>query len=121
MSNASDQSMSMDASNLYREEVYTDQKVGTIRVMLPITPSGDPDESRKTTYVGQTQMMTPAGALPLSFELDADNLADAVAGFGAAAEQSLEDTMKELQEYRRQQASQILVPGADGGSQIQIP
>jgi hypothetical protein len=113
--------MNMDASNLYREESYTDQKVGTIRVMLPVTSSGEPDSSRKTIYVGQTQMMTPAGALPLSFELEADNIADAVAGFGAAAEKSLEETMKELQEYRRQQASQIVMPGSEGGPQIQMP
>lgn len=113
--------MNMDVNNLYREDVYTDQKIGTIRVMTPVTPSGDQDASRKVQYIGQAQMMTPAGALPLTFELEVDTLEAAVAGFGDGAAQSMEDTMKELQEMRRQQASQIVVPGAEGAPKIQMP
>jgi len=113
--------MNMDAANLYREEIYTDQKIGTIRVMTPVTLAGERDESRAVQYVGQAQMMTPAGALPLTFELAADNLEKAVEAFSEGAAQALEDTMKELQELRRQQASQIVVPGADGGPKIQMP
>lgn len=113
--------MTMDSTNLYREDVYTDQKIGTIRVMTPVTAGGEVDSARPVQYVGQAQMMTPAGALPLSFELNFDNLADAVAGFSAGAQVAMEDTMKELQEMRRQQASQIVVPGAEGNPQIQMP
>ena len=113
--------MNMDVANLYREEIYTDQKIGTIRVMTPVTANGERDDARAVQYVGQAQMMTPAGALPLTFELAVDNLADAVAGFGDGAKQAMEDTMRELQEMRRQQASQIVVPGQDGGPQIQMP
>lgn len=113
--------MTMDSTNLYREDVYTDQKIGTIRVMTPVTADGEVDTARPVQYVGQAQMMTPAGALPLSFELNVDNLADAVAGFSAGAQVAMEDTMKELQEMRRQQASQIVVPGAEGNPQIQMP
>ena len=113
--------MTMDSANLYREDVYTDQKIGTIRVMTPVTADGEVDHTRPVQYVGQAQMMTPAGALPLSFELNFDNLADAVAGFSAGAQVAMEDTMKELQEMRRQQASQIVVPGAEGNPQIQMP
>ena len=113
--------MTMDSTNLYREDVYTDQKIGTIRVMTPVTADGEVDTARPVQYIGQAQMMTPAGALPLSFELNVDNLADAVAGFSAGAQVAMEDTMKELQEMRRQQASQIVVPGAEGNPQIQMP
>jgi len=113
--------MTMDAANLYREDIFTDQKIGTIRVMTPVTATGEKDDSRAIQYVGQAQMKTPAGALPLTFELAVDNLADAVAGFSDGAKQAMEDTMKELQEMRRQQASQIVVPGADGGPKIQMP
>ena len=113
--------MTMDSNSLYREDVYTDQKIGTIRVMTPVTAEGEVDTERAVQYVGQAQMMTPAGALPLSFELEGDHLADAVAGFSAGAQVAMEDTMKELQEMRRQQASQIVVPGAEGNPKIQIP
>ena len=30
----------MDAKSLYREEIYTDRKMGTLRVMLPVTADG---------------------------------------------------------------------------------
>ncbi len=112
----------MDADALYLEEVFTDQRVGTIRRMTPVTAHGEPDNNRDVQFVGQAQMMTPAGALPLTFEIEASNLADAIAAYGDAASKALEDTMQELQEMRRQQASQIMVPGGgDAGSKIQIP
>ncbi len=110
----------LDVDNLYREETFTDQRVGTIRRMTPITKDGEDDASRSVQYIGQAQMMTPAGPLPLTFELEADNLADALEKFTDGANQALEDTMRELQEMRRQQASQIVVPG-EQGSKIQMP
>ena len=33
----------MDAQDLYREDTYSDRKVGTIRVMTPVKPDGTPD------------------------------------------------------------------------------
>ncbi len=119
----------MDAAELYREEIYTDRKVGTIRVMVPVQSNGSPDPKRRTQYVGEAQMMTSAGALPLSFEIDADSLADAVAKYGAAAKEGFERTMRELEELRRQAASSIVIPkagapglpGGLGGGKIQMP
>ena len=61
----------MDVNDLYREDIYSDRKVGTIRVMTPVKSDGTPDPARPTSYVGQAQIMTPAGVLPLSFEIDA--------------------------------------------------
>lgn len=120
MQDASTPDISMDAKALYREETFTDQKVGTIRRMTPVTAEGEPDTERGVLYVGHAQMMTPAGALPLSFEIEADSLADAVAKFSEGAGRALEETMQELQEMRRQQASQIMVPG-ESNSRIQMP
>jgi len=112
----------MDVNNLYREETFTDQTVGTIRAMIPVTPSGDADTARKTIYLGAAQMMTPAGALPLNFEIDAADLSDACEKFADNAAAAMEETIKELQEMRRQQASSIVVPGQEGpGGGIQIP
>lgn len=110
----------MDATALSREEVFTDSRVGTIRKMTPVTVNGDTDDSRPVQFVGSTQIMTPGGALPLSFEIETDNLKDAVAAFGDAAKQAVERTMEELKEMQRQQASSIVVPGRDN-SKIQMP
>ncbi len=111
----------IDQSSLVKEEVYSDQKVGSIRVLTPVLLSGEVDTSRSVAYFGQTQVMTPGGALPLNFELKSNNLADAIDAFGDAAKESMEQTMKEIQEYQREQASKIVVPGQNPGSQIQMP
>jgi len=112
----------MDAANLFREEVFTDNTVGTLRRLTPVTASGEPDPDRSGQYVGSTQVMTSAGPMPLSFEIQAETLADAAEAFGAAARQAFEKTMEELREMQREQASSIVVPGAAGdGGKIQIP
>ncbi len=120
MQDSSVPEITMDANDLYLEDMYTDQKVGTIRRMTPVTVDGEVDAARPVLFIGQAQMMTPAGALPLTFELEATTLAEAVANYGDGAGKAMEETMAELQEMRRQQASQIVVPG-DAGSQIQMP
>ena len=61
----------MDATALYREEVFTDRRAGTLRRMVPVTQSGDPDLSRPVFFSGQTQLLTPGGVLPLMFEIEA--------------------------------------------------
>jgi hypothetical protein len=108
----------MDVNDLFREDIYSDRKVGTIRVLTPVKADGTPDHRRATSYVGQAQIMTPAGALPLSFEIDARTLAEACAGFAEGARQAFEETMKELQEMRRQQASSIVIPDAGAASAL---
>jgi hypothetical protein len=104
----------MDSTQLYREEIFTDRKVGTIRVLTPVTASGAPDGARPALYVGQAQIMTPMGAVPISFELEAATLDAAIAQFGAGAEQAVQQTMRELQEMRREQASSLVIPDAGG-------
>ncbi len=108
----------MDANDLYREDIYSDRKVGTIRVLTPVKSDGSPDPSRPVSYVGQAQVMTPAGALPLSFEIEARNLAEACEHFADGARVAFEETMQELQELRRQQASSIVIPEAGAASTL---
>jgi hypothetical protein len=79
--------------------------------LTPVTAGGAEDSARPVLYVGQTQILTPAGALPLSFEIPAKSLDDAVAKFGDVAKQALESTMRRIDEMRREQASSIIVPG----------
>ena len=119
----------MDADNLYREEIVTDRKVGTLRMMTPIKNDGTVDAARATLFVGEAQIMTQAGPLPINFEIEGKNLAEAVAHFGDAAKEGIERTVRELQELRRQQSSSIVVPGAGGmggmggmgGGKLQLP
>ena len=111
--------ISMDAAALTREEVYTDSRVGTIRKMTPVNLDGELDNTRPVQFVGSTQIMTPGGALPLSFEIESETLEGAVAGFGDAAKLAVERAMEELKEMQRQQASSIVVPGRDN-SKIQM-
>ncbi|HWJ05164.1 MAG TPA: hypothetical protein VNS57_05175 [Steroidobacteraceae bacterium] len=108
----------MDANELYREDTYSDRKVGTIRVMTPVKADGTIDPSRQALYVGQAQIMTPAGVLPLTFELDAKDLTEACAKFADGAKVAFDETMKELQEMRRQQASSIVIPEAGAAAAL---
>jgi len=105
----------MDADALYREDIITDRRVGTIRRMIPVGRDGKDDASRPTLYIGEAQIMTNAGPLPINFEIEAETLGEAVEKFGPAAKEGVERTVKELQELRRQAASSIVVPGAGGG------
>jgi len=109
-----------DGADLYKEEVFTDRKVGTIRVMLPVTADGEPDTSRGVIYTGQAQVMTAAGPMPLTFEIPGDTLGEACDNFGECAQQSIEETAAKLEEMRREQASSIYVPGQEDGGKIQL-
>jgi hypothetical protein len=125
----------MDPATLYREEIYTDRKVGTIRVLTPVKRDGSEDPARKVVYVGEAQLLTSVGALPITFEIAAGSLDEAVTKFSDYAKEAVERTMRDLQEMRRQAASSIVVPqggvggiggmgpgGAlPGGGKIQIP
>jgi len=105
----------MDSANLYLEEVFTDNVVGTLRRLSPVTATGEPDATRSTKFVGATQVLTTAGPLPLSFEIKGESLAEATENFGGAAKETFEKTMEELKEMQRQQASSIVIPGAGTG------
>lgn len=129
MSNERPLEAQMSADALYREDIFTDQRVGTVRRMTPVKSDGSDDPSRPLLFVGQATVMTPMGSLPLSFELPGKTLAEAVSQFGAAAQHAIEDAARELQEMRRQAASSIVIPeagaaslkGMGGKGGIQIP
>jgi len=114
MTQNDNQATTFDGDNLYLEESYTDRTVGTLRRMTPVTKDGRPDTNRQVFFIGQTQVMTAMGALPITFEIETDSLAEAVAGFTEGAQQGYEETMKQLEEMRREQASSIVVPGSGG-------
>jgi len=102
----------LDTENLYREEVFTDRKAGTLRQLVPVKLDGSPDPARSTLFSGQTQLLTPGGVLPLGFDIEAANLKEALEKFPAAVHQALNDAIEEAREMRREQASRIVVPDA---------
>ena len=124
----------MDPKSLYREEIYTDRKMGTLRVMIPVAPDGSPDAGRQTLYLGEAQLMTNMGPLPVSFDVEAKSLAEAIANYGEASKAGIEQALHELQEMRRQASSSLVIPpagaaaalsgglgGRPGGGKIQMP
>jgi hypothetical protein len=113
----------VDRNSLYREEVFTDRKAGTLRRLVPVTPDGAPDATRAIVWSGQTQLLTPGGVLPLNFDIDATSLEEALERFPAAVHAALEAAIEEAREYRREAASRIVVPDAGsipGGGKIKL-
>jgi len=121
--------LKVDPNSLFLEEVFTDRRVGTIRRLTPVKKDGTRDPAKPVLYIGETQVLTPAGALPIGFEIAAASLEEAAEKFGPQAREAIERTVKELQDLRRQAASSIVVPqgplppmgGAGGGGKIQMP
>jgi hypothetical protein len=121
----------MDADGLYQEDNFTDRRVGAIRRLTPVRPDASVDPTRPVLFIGQAEIMTNMGPVPLSFEIEGKTLEEAVQGFGVAAQAAIERTVQQIQEMRRQQASQLVVPqgglppniggGGRGGGKIQMP
>jgi hypothetical protein len=130
MADEHDMEPQMDAAALYREEMFTDRKVGAIRRLTPVTSDGSADATRPVLYIGQAEIMTNMGPVPINFEIEGKSLGDAVDGFASAAAVAIERTVQQIQEMRRQAASQLVVPqggmpnlggGPPGRGKIQLP
>jgi hypothetical protein len=106
----------LDPAAMYREEIFTDRRAGTIRRLTPITIDGATDPKRPVLFSGQTQLLTPAGVLPLVFEIEATTLEEALKKFPEGVKVALEQAIDEAREMRREAASRIVVPevGASG-------
>jgi len=105
----------MQADDLYREEQFTDRRVGSIQRLTPVKADGSDDASRPVLYIGQASLMTPAGTLPINFEIEATSLGDAAEKFGEEAQKAIQDAIRQLQEMRRDAASGLVVPGQGSG------
>ena len=74
----------VNRSNLYREESFTDLKVGSVKCLTPVKPDGSEDKSRKKIFVGQSNVMTPQGPLPIQGVIQAKELQQAIKKFPEA-------------------------------------
>jgi hypothetical protein len=105
----------LDPAAMYREEIFTDRRAGTIRRLTPITMDGATDPSRQVLFSGQTQLLTPAGVLPLVFDIEAATLEEALRKFPEGVKVALEQAIDEAREMRREAASRIVVPEVGAG------
>ena len=56
------------------------------------------------------------GAIPLNFALDGSNIGEAAEDFASKAQVAVDEAGREMEKMRREQASQIVVPGQGGGN-----
>lgn len=110
--------LKVDTSNLYREEVFSDLRVATIRRLTPVKADGSDDASRPLMFSAETQILTPQGMVPVHAPVDAVSLADAIEKFPEAIQAGLDRMIEEAREMRRQQASRIVTPQEVGGSKL---
>jgi hypothetical protein len=107
--------LTLDPSNLYRDESYTDMKSGAIRVLTPVKADLSRDETRTQIYIGSTQLLTPQGPLPVQSRLAANSFKEALEVFTytmtGAVGQVLEELEKLEKEMQKKDDSRIIVPG----------
>lgn len=102
---------SVDKSNLYQEETFTDLKACSIKRLTPVKPDGSSDKTRKTVFVGQTTLVTPNGAVPIQNLIQAKELQQAVKRFPEAMDSAMSRLIEEAQKQKKEDDSRIIVPG----------
>ena len=100
----------MDKTNLYREEMITDLRVGTIQVFRPVKVDGSDDPDRTPMFSGEAQIMGPQGPLPIRTKIEAKDLEEAIAKFPAAIDLAVKDVVEQIKELQRQEMSRIVTP-----------
>lgn len=113
--------MRVDKDNLYREDVFTDLQAATIKRLTPVTPDGKDDPARPVRFTGHAQIYSPAGLLPLDFEMEAATFAEALEAFPAGVKASVARLAEEMESLQRERASRIVAPGQGGGSNLILP
>lgn len=108
----------LDTGSLYREESFTDLKVGSIRRLVPVTTDGNLDPSRPVRFVGQTQLMSQLGPLPVQCNIEATTLAEAIERFPQAIKLAVDELVAEAREMQRREMSRIVAPTAQVTSKI---
>jgi hypothetical protein len=104
--------LKVDTENLYREEMFTDLRVATLRRLVPVRLDGSDDPSRPILFSAQTTLMTQAGPVPVSAAIEATTLLEATQKFPEAIQAAVERLVDEAREMQRREMSRIVVPGA---------
>ncbi|MCH7600054.1 MAG: hypothetical protein IH973_09870 [Myxococcales bacterium] len=112
--------MNPELDNLYREESFTDLKIAQIRRLTPVKPDGTQDDSRPVIFIGETQLMSARGPLPIQTPIEATDIKEAFEKFPVAINAAVERMIDEAKEMQRQEASRIVVPGQGSGG-LNVP
>jgi hypothetical protein len=120
--NAESVDFSVDRQNLYQEESFTDMKVATIRRLTPVKADGTVDKTRKTIFIGETNILTPNGPLPLQAVIQAKQLQQAIKNFPNAMQTAVDKLAEEVKKMKEKQNSSIIAPGSgQQDSRIIVP
>ena len=110
--------LKLDRSHLYKEETFSDLKMGMVKRMTPVKSDGSVDKTRKAVFVAHTSLMTPGGPLPLQAVIQAKDLQQAIKKFPDAMRAAMDRLAEEAKKYQEQQEnriekpdSRIIVPG----------
>lgn len=99
--------VTIDKSNLYREETFTDMNYAQIRRLTPVNADGTVDSTREVIFTGMVQLMSPSGPIPVHCVIsEANTLAEAAAMLPDAVERTVREMIAEAQ-----QESKIVIPG----------
>lgn len=95
----------MDPDNLFREEIFTDGKVGAIRRLIPVNPDGTEDRNKRgVLFMGNTQLLSPTGQpVPIQCTIEAKTLEEAVKKFPEAVNLMVERIMAEAHAQQEKQ------------------
>lgn len=104
--------ITVDVHNLHREEVFSDLQAASVRRLTPVKADGTTDESRDVIYIGETNLMTQMGPLPVQFPIEAKSLEDAFSQFADGVKDAIERLNERAKEMMREESSRIVVPGA---------
>jgi hypothetical protein len=104
--------VTVDQSNLYREETFTDLRVASVKRLTPIKPDGSDDPGRPILWVGQTQLMSQAGPVPVACRIEAASLQEAMDKFPEAVNKAVQEMVEEARQIQREEASRIVIPDA---------
>ena len=99
----------VDKDNLYREEIFTDLKVASIRRLVPIKPDGSQDPDRSVRFIAETTLMSARGPLPVQAPIEAPDLEAALEQFPDAVNAAVEQMIEQAREMQREEQSRIVV------------
>jgi hypothetical protein len=105
--------LTIDTTNLFREESITDTQSANIKQLIPINLDGKEDSSRERQFVGDTTLMTQMGPIPVQFPIPAKNLQEAFTMFPEGVQGAVEKLQERAQDMAREEASRIVVPGQE--------
>jgi len=105
-----DVDLSVNEDNLYQEEFFTDFDMASIRRLTPVKPNGIRDKSRKLVFVGNLNLMTPQGPLPIQAAIDAKHLKEALEKYPDAMKDALREMQEKVKKLQQEKESKIIVP-----------